>query len=65
MTSIINLLKGLIPILEPLGEQGITSLFDTLDADIAKMSDSNDFKLLLKVLSPGLRQFAIAEIKKI
>lgn len=65
ITSVLALFKSIIPVLEPLGEQGINSLFDALDAEIATMSDSNDLKVLAKILSPGLRQFAITEIQKI
>lgn len=63
--NFLQLLKSLLPILKPLGEQGVNQLFDMLDAEVAKMSDSADLKLLLVCLLPGLRKFAILEVQKI
>lgn len=64
LSSILVLLKGMIPVLEPIGEQGIGQLFSIIDAEVAKMSNS-DFKDLAVVLSPALKQFAILEIQKL
>jgi hypothetical protein len=63
--NFLQLLKSLIPVLKPLGEQGVNQLFDLLEGEVAKMSDSNDGKVLLQCLLPGLRKFAILEVQKI
>ncbi len=63
--NFIQLLKSLLPILKPLGEQGVNQLFDMLDKEVASLSDSSDFKTLFVCLLPGLRQFAILEVKKL
>jgi hypothetical protein len=63
-SSILQALKSFIPILEPLGEQGVNQLFSIIDAEIAKLA-SPDLKEAGQILSPALRQFAIAELKKL
>jgi hypothetical protein len=61
----LKLLKSLLPLLKPLGEQGVNQLFDLLDVEVAKLSDSNDMKDFAKCLLPALRAFAVLEVKKI
>lgn len=63
--NLVNLIKGLLPILLPLGEQGINQLFEMIEAEVKKMSDSNDLKQLAVCLLPGLKQFAIIELNKL
>lgn len=66
MDAILKILKTLVPILEPLGEQGINQLFtDVVDPYVANLPDSNDFKLAAQCLSPGIKAFMIAELKKL
>lgn len=63
MTQLLAILKSLIPILEPLGEQGIEALWVYVDAEIAQMSgDSKDICL---VLSPAFKQVALLELRKL
>lgn len=65
MAQILLILKGLIPVLEPLGESGINQLWIQVDAGIAAMADASDMKLAAQCLSPGVKAFLIAEIKKL
>lgn len=66
MNSIVDILKALIPLLEPLGEQGIEQLFTTvIDPYVASLSDSGDLKGLLTCVTPGLKQFMLLEMKKL
>lgn len=66
MDSILSILKSLVPILEPIGEQGINQLFsDVIGPAIAGMSDSGDLKILAQALAPGIQAFLIAEVKKL
>lgn len=66
MSQLLLALKALIPILEPIGEQGINQLFaSVVDPFIAELSDSSDLKLVAQCLSPGLKAFFIAEIQKL
>lgn len=62
--TLLAMLKSMIPILEPLGEQGIAQLFVAIDAEIAKMSHS-DLKDAAMIFSPALKQFAILEMQKL
>ncbi len=62
--SILTLLKGLTPILEPLGEQGVTQLFVVIDQAIANLPQ-NDFKDAAKIFSPAFKAFALLEIQKL
>lgn len=63
-SSVLAILKSMIPILEPLGEQGIAQLFTAIDAEIAKMP-KNDFKDAAQIFSPALKAFAILELQKL
>lgn len=66
MNSILSALKALLPVIEPLGEQGVEQLWaSVIDPFIAGLSDSNDSKALLQCISPGLKQFALLEMKKL
>lgn len=65
MNTVLQLLKGIIPILEPIGENGINELFVVIDGEIAKMSDSSDLKTLVACMSPALKQFLLIELKKL
>lgn len=66
MLSLLAVLKSLVPILEPLGENGVNQLFATvIDPYIASLPDSNDLKLAGQCLSPGVKAFLIAEMKKL
>ncbi len=64
LTSILSMLKALIPVLEPIGEQGIAQLFDLLDAQVAK-STSPDMKDTLPIISKALREIALLEFRKL
>lgn len=66
MAALLATLKALVPVLEPLGEQGINQLFtQVVNPYVASLSDSNDMKLAAQCLAPGVQAFLIAEIKKI
>lgn len=65
LTTVLGMLKNLLPLLEPLGEQGITNLFTSIGTEVDKMSDSSDLKVLAKILLPGLQQFAVMELQKL
>lgn len=66
MTNLLLALKALIPVLEPLGEQGINQLWTTVvDPYIATLSSNADVKTLLQCLSPAMKQFVITEIQKL
>lgn len=54
----------MIPVLEPIGEQGIDQLFVIIDGEVAKMPAS-DVKDALVIFSPALKAFAVLEIKKL
>lgn len=64
LSDILVLLEGLIPVLEPIGEQGIAQLFGIIQAKVNAMSQS-DFKDAAVILLPALQQFAILEIRKL
>lgn len=64
LSDILALLKGLIPVIEPIGEQGIEQLFMSIQGQIDKMSNS-DFKDAAIVLLPALKQFALLELRKL
>lgn len=61
--SILSILKSLIPVLLPLGEQGINQLFDILDAEVAKLG--GDLKDMAPILSKALREVALLEFRKL
>ena len=65
LSSILSMLKALVPVLEPIGEQGINQVWAQVDAQIASLSDSSDWKTLLQSLSPAIKQFIILELKKL
>ena len=66
MPSFLAMLKSLIPVIEPMGEQGINNLFSSVvNPYIAAMPDSADAKLLYQSLAPGVQSFLIAEMKKL
>jgi hypothetical protein len=65
MTSFLTILKSLLPILEPIGEQGVNQLFSSVvDPAIASMSDSSDLKRAALVFAPAVKQFLIAELSQ-
>lgn len=64
LATVISMLKGMIPILEPIGEQGINQLFTVIDSEIAKLG-TGDMADFAKILSPALKQFAIMELQKL
>jgi hypothetical protein len=64
LSSLLSLLKSLIPVLEPIGEQGVNQLFTQVNAWVASVS-SPDEKLVLQFLVPALQQFVIAELQKL
>lgn len=63
LSSILAMLKSLIPVLEPLGEQGINQLFDILDAQVAKLH--GDIADIAPILAKALREVALLEMKKL
>ncbi len=63
-SSVLAILKSMIPILEPIGEEGVAQLFDAIDAEVAKMGNG-DFKDAATIFSPALKAFAILELKKL
>ena len=66
MNSVLVYLKALIPILEPIGEQGVNQLFaEVIDPAIASMSDSADLKRILVILSPAAKQIILAELQQL
>lgn len=64
LASIVAMLKGFIPILEPIGEQGLAQLWSIVDAEVAKVS-SPDVKEFLQAVSPAVKAYALAEMKKL
>lgn len=58
------ILKTLIPLLEPIGEQGIEAVWATFDAEIAKLT-SPDLKDIYTILSPAFKQAALVELRKL
>ena len=64
MSTLLALLKGLVPVLEPLGEQGVNNLFAQLDAQVVKMPPS-DWKDLATIMSPGMKAFVLLELGKL
>lgn len=64
LSDILALLKTFVPILEPLGEQGIEQLFVSLQAQVDKMAQS-DGKDLAVILLPALKAFALLELRKL
>lgn len=64
LSDILALLKGIIPILEPIGEQGIAQLFGMIQSKVDAMAQS-DFKDAAVILLPALQQFALLEIRKL
>lgn len=62
--SILSMLKSLLPVLEPLGEQGVNQLFTVIDQEIATLPQ-NDFKDAAKIFSPAFKAFALLEINKL
>lgn len=62
--NILAMLKSMIPILEPLGEEGVNQLFLLIDGEIAKMGNG-DLKDAATIFSPALKQFAVLELKKL
>ncbi len=66
MESFLAVLKALVPILEPIGEQGINQLFSSVvDPYLAGLPDTSDWKLAGQCFSPAMKAFLIAEIKKL
>jgi len=66
MSQLLAALKSLIPILEPIGEQGVNQLWSSVvDPYIASLGDGSDLKALLVCLSPAMKQFVILEIQKL
>lgn len=61
--SIVSALKALIPVLKPLGEQGINQLFDLVDAEAAKLG--GDLKDVAPILAKALREIALVEFRKL
>lgn len=61
--SILAMLKSIMPVLEPLGEQGMNQLFDLLDAEVAKLG--GDMKEIGPVLTKALREVALIELRKL
>lgn len=64
LVSLIALLKSLVPVLEPIGEQGVEQLFQIIQGEVDKLSNS-DFKDAATILLPALKQFALLEIRKL
>lgn len=63
LASIIAMLKSLIPVLKPLGEQGISQLFDIVDAEAAKLG--GDMKDIAPIMAKALREVALVEFRKL
>lgn len=66
MANLLAALKALVPILEPLGEQGVNQLWSSVvDPFVAGLSDNSDMKSALVCFSPAAKQFLILEIQKL
>jgi hypothetical protein len=65
MNQLLQILKSLAPVLEPLGEQGINALFDAVVVPALSSGSDNDIMQLARCLAPGLKQFLILEIQKL
>lgn len=63
LANVISMLRQFIPILEPLGEQGINQLFAIIDVEVAKLS--GDIADIAPILSAALKQVALLEMRKL
>lgn len=63
LDTVLKMLKGLIPVLKPLGEQGINQLFDILDAEVAKLH--GDLKDIAPIFVKAAREVALLEFRKL
>lgn len=61
--TILKMLKGLIPVLKPLGEQGINQLFDILDVEVKKFH--GDLADIAPIMVKALREVALLEFRKL